>query len=199
MKKFILYVVLSPFLLLSCNNSNDRARESDLKTRDSSTVATDNSMTRSKSDTKGITMGNEQAVQQALWAQYDAIKEIRNSIPDSIQSCRSSRERYFFNQADGNLDHIQSDIRNRSDSILLQQLKVHTSQLSDVITSNEMNLNRLDNFTKILKHVTFAIYQTINLAGSLASNGMLKAKIPAAEPNEETKAGSLVTKPRKGK
>lgn len=188
MRPILLCLLLSSLFQFSCINSNDQGRASDQKNRDSISVAPDSTMTKNNSKTKSLTMGNEAALQQALWAQYDAIKEIRNSIPDSIQTCKSPRERYFFNQADGNLDHIQSDIRNRTDSILLKQLKLHVNELSDVIIANEMNMKRLERFTQTLKKVTFGINQVFNIAGSMIGIGILKA-LPARPIADPAKAG----------
>ena len=168
-----LCLLLSCFVLTNCTShgsSND-------STEPVATNQADTNKTDYITPDKEKALASQEAIQQALWEQYDSIKLIRSAIPDSIANCKSRQERYYYNVSDGKLDHIQSDIRNLSDSILLAQLKVHVADLSDVISANATSLNRLDKFTSVLKKLTFGISKTIGMATILLTNGLVHPKI----------------------
>jgi F0F1-type ATP synthase membrane subunit b/b' len=157
MKQFFIFIIIAA-LVEGCQNGSEKSdKGTDRREKIEYSVDSAKQFTHKA-------LGNVQAVQAQLWAQYDSIREIRQSIPDSIAHATSREERYYYNTADGKLEHIQSDIRNQSDSILLSQLKLHVSDLADVIVTNEANLRRLENFTRVLKKITFGISQATNLA-----------------------------------
>ncbi len=179
MKQYITCLLVC-FLFYACSQNKSEDKASKMDTADTKDIPINNSM-----GTKDMSEEEKQieVIRFALWNQYDSIEILRKDIPDSIANCQNRDERRYYNLCDAKLEHMQSDIRNQSDSILLLQLRAHTASLNDVIVSNAGNLKRIERFTNTLKDVSFGISKTVEMSTMLISRGIIKPRIPASANN----------------